>query len=109
MGLLASGNQEPPVSNMELLPVNDIDVPGLECAAEITGRPLLAITCADIGTDPEEADESLQRFFRLGESWGAIMLLDEADIYLEQRLKGVGDHEHNSLVSSKPSWFFELL
>lgn len=64
------------------------------------GRPLLAMTCADIGTEPVEVDRNLAKYFALGESWGAVMLLDEADIYLEQREKGLAELQHNSLVSS---------
>ncbi|KAL3426801.1 ATPase [Phlyctema vagabunda] len=70
-----------------------------ECVAEITGRPLLSITCADIGTEPAQVDRNLERYFSLGESWGAVMLLDEADIYLEQRERGLAELQHNSLVS----------
>jgi SpoVK/Ycf46/Vps4 family AAA+-type ATPase len=56
-----------------------------ECVAELTQRPLLSITCGDMGTTPEEVEENLDEFLQLGELWGAILLLDEADIYLEQR------------------------
>lgn len=68
-----------------------------ECVAELTQRPLLSITCGDMGTTPEEVEENLDEFLQLGELWGAILLLDEADIYLEQR-----DSENlprNALVS----------
>jgi hypothetical protein len=68
-----------------------------ECVAELTQRPLLSITCGDMGTTPEEVEENLDEFLQLGELWGAVLLLDEADIYLEQR-----DSENlprNALVS----------
>lgn len=73
----------------------------LECVAEVTGRPLLALTCADIGTTPEDVEDQLNLWFPMGESWGAIMLLDEADIYLEQRARGLDSLQHNGLVSSQ--------
>ena len=74
-----------------------------ECVAEYTRRPLLPLTPGDIGTDPVTVDKSLAKYFKLGESWGAIVLLDEADVYLEAR--NLHDLERNSLVSGKVSQF----
>ena len=68
-----------------------------ECVAEYTRRPLLPLTPGDIGTDPVTVDKTLAKYFKLGESWGAIILLDEADVYLEAR--NFNDLERNSLVS----------
>lgn len=68
-----------------------------ECVAEFTQRPLLAITPGDIGTEPKTVEWELNRFFRLGEQWGTILLLDEADVYLESRNNR--DLTRNSLVS----------
>ena len=68
-----------------------------ECVAEYTQRPLLAITPGDIGTEPYTVETELNKFFRLGEQWGAILLLDEADVYLESRNNR--DLIRNSLVS----------
>lgn len=60
-------------------------------------RPLLSLTCTDIGTDPQKVEEKLQRWFKLAASWGAIMLIDEADIYMEHRQ--VQDLMRNNLVA----------
>ncbi|KAI1746508.1 P-loop containing nucleoside triphosphate hydrolase protein [Xylaria castorea] len=49
------------------------------CISEMTGRPLLSLTCADFGTAEEAMERRLSSWFRLAESWGAVMLLDEAD------------------------------
>ena len=68
-----------------------------ECIAEHTGRPLLFLTCADIGTSEEVMEQRLQKWFSLAEKWGAVMLLDEADVFLEKR--HVADLKRNSLVS----------
>ncbi|MCJ1308965.1 hypothetical protein MMC25_002620 [Agyrium rufum] len=68
-----------------------------ECVAEYTHRPLLALTPGDIGTDPVAVEKKLAEYFRLGELWGAIVLLDEADVYLEAR--NLSDLQRNSLVS----------
>ena len=42
-------------------------------------------------------EEQLQSWFRLSEKWGAVMLIDEADVYLEKRQ--MTDLKRNSLVS----------
>lgn len=70
-----------------------------ESIAESAGRPLLSLTCGDIGTVEKTAEENLSQWFRLAEIWGAVMLIDEADVYLEKR--ATSDLSRNSLVSSK--------
>lgn len=44
-------------------------------------------------------ESQLSNWFRLAEKWGAVMLIDEADVYLEQRSKT--DLHRNSLVSGR--------
>ena len=61
----------------------------------------MALTCAEIGIEPEEVEENLNLWLPMGEAWGAIMLLDEADLYLEQRVRGLDSLRHNGMVSSK--------
>lgn len=56
-----------------------------ESVAEYTGRPLLSITAADLGHEPDVLEYRLLRFFRDANRWNAIVLLDEADVYLERR------------------------
>ncbi|KAI1479212.1 hypothetical protein F4774DRAFT_138082 [Daldinia eschscholtzii] len=68
-----------------------------ECIAEYTGRALLSLTCGDIGTDEVQMEEQLSKWFRLAEKWGAVILIDEADVYLEKRQ--MTDLKRNSLVS----------
>lgn len=60
---------------------------------------MLSLTCGDIGTVEKTAEENLSQWFRLAEIWGAVMLIDEADVYLEKR--ATSDLSRNSLVSSK--------
>jgi SpoVK/Ycf46/Vps4 family AAA+-type ATPase len=50
-----------------------------------------------MGTTPQEVENNLDEFLELGELWGAIVLLDEADIYLEQR--DTENLTRNALVS----------
>ena len=68
-----------------------------ECVAEITGRPLLSLTCGDLGTEPAAVERSLMKWLKLATSWEAILLLDEADVYLESRISQ--DLQRNTLVS----------
>ena len=46
-----------------------------ESVALATGRPLLFITVADIGLNPEKVEEDLTQVFKLAASWEAIILL----------------------------------
>ena len=57
-----------------------------------------------MGIVAEDVEENLKHFFELGELWGAVILMDEADIYLEQRTSD--NLERNSLVSGKPLFQF---
>ncbi|KAL8827476.1 MAG: hypothetical protein Q9170_007000 [Blastenia crenularia] len=69
-----------------------------ECIAQFTQRPLLSLTTSDIGTDPAVAERNLNFYFDRAKLWDAIILIDEADIYMERR--EVQDLTRNSLVSS---------
>ncbi|KAK3990328.1 hypothetical protein QBC44DRAFT_394606 [Cladorrhinum sp. PSN332] len=70
-----------------------------ECAAELARRPLLALTSGDISTSMSASavEGALNYFLKLGERFGALVLLDEADVYLEQRR--TRDLKRNGLVS----------
>lgn len=72
-----------------------------ECIADFTGRPLLALTCGDIGTEEVQMESQLRKWLRLAHKWGAVMLIDEADVFLEKRMDA--DLKRNSLVSGKQS------
>ena len=67
-----------------------------ECVAELTQRPLLSITCGELGVDTEVVEERLGRWLKRAELWGTILLIDEADVYLESRIQ---DLQRNTLVS----------
>jgi hypothetical protein len=68
-----------------------------ECIAEYTRRPLLSLTCTDIGTNPLSIESKLTYWFKLAKHWGAILLIDEADIYMELRI--TAHLERNNLVA----------
>lgn len=50
-----------------------------------TGRPLISLTIADLGTKEDSIETQLTSWFALAQRWRAILLLDEADIFLERR------------------------
>ncbi|KXX73550.1 ATPase family AAA domain-containing protein 3B [Madurella mycetomatis] len=59
--------------------------------------PLYNVTCGDIGTKPEAVERYLATVLHLGQKWNCVLLLDEADVFLEQRT--LSDLKRNSLVS----------
>ncbi|KAI4115146.1 MAG: hypothetical protein LQ338_007899, partial [Usnochroma carphineum] len=70
----------------------------VEAIAEWLHRPLLALTVADIGTVETRVERELIRWFALAEAWNAVLLVDEADIFLERRQNR--DLARNGLVSA---------
>lgn len=71
-----------------------------ECVAAHTGRPLFPITCGDVGGNTaQEVEQNLEQFFELAMKWGCVLLLDEADVFLGERIQG--NIQQNSLVSGK--------
>lgn len=70
-----------------------------ECVAELTRRPLISLTSGDISTSMSSShvEQNLRYFLTLGERYGALVLLDEADVYLEERR--ARDLGRNGLVS----------
>ena len=68
-----------------------------ESVAEIAKKPLYSVTCGDIGTEPEHVEKYLNSVFHLGKIWDCVVLLDEAEVFLEQRT--LQDLKRNALVS----------
>ncbi|KXJ91261.1 P-loop containing nucleoside triphosphate hydrolase protein [Microdochium bolleyi] len=68
-----------------------------EATAELARRPLISLTAGDLGRHGHGVERSLDYFLKLGERFGAIVLLDEADVYLERRR--TSDIARNGLVS----------
>ncbi|KAF6808226.1 hypothetical protein CPLU01_15696 [Colletotrichum plurivorum] len=68
-----------------------------ESVAEVAKKPLYPVTCGDIGTEPEAVEKYLESVFYLGKLWDCVVLLDEAEVFLEQRT--LQDLKRNALVS----------
>ena len=50
-----------------------------EAAAAAAGRPLFAITPAEVDSTVVEVERNLMRHFYLAETWGCVLLIDEAE------------------------------
>jgi SpoVK/Ycf46/Vps4 family AAA+-type ATPase len=57
----------------------------------------LQVTCGDVGTKPEEVEKYLESVLHLGKLWDCVVLLDEAEVFLERR--SLDDLQRNALVS----------
>lgn len=58
----------------------------------------MTLSSSDLGTSTlHEVEDNLQLHFARAKSWGAILLIDEADVYLERR--SVSDVTRNGLVA----------
>ncbi|OHF01612.1 AAA family ATPase [Colletotrichum orchidophilum] len=68
-----------------------------ECVAEFSRRPLYIVSSGDLGTSSAVLDDKLARTLDLASTWKAVLLIDEADVFLERR--SLHDMERNSLVS----------
>jgi SpoVK/Ycf46/Vps4 family AAA+-type ATPase len=55
------------------------------------------VTCGDMGTDPDTLEWRLQETFLRAANWKAILLLDEADVFIAKR--DSYDLKRNALVS----------
>ncbi|KAK3321390.1 aaa family ATPase [Cercophora scortea] len=70
-----------------------------ESVADLAGKPLFSIGVSDIGTKSKMVEANLERIFALAGRWEAVLLLDEADVFLEARDARGADMERNSMVS----------
>ena len=68
-----------------------------ECISEKQQRPLHSVSCGDLGTEPFELEKRLKEIFNYAVAWKAILLMDEADIFLQER--NVHNVSRNALVS----------
>ncbi|KAL4814507.1 P-loop containing nucleoside triphosphate hydrolase protein [Aspergillus spinulosporus] len=68
-----------------------------ESVAEALKVPLYVMSAGDLGTDSEQVEETLRDVLTLIPRWGAVLLLDEADVFMEARDKN--DIKRNKLVS----------
>lgn len=68
-----------------------------EGISELLKCPLYMVSAGDLGTDSRYLEAELQKILDICHAWGAILLLDEADVFLEKR--NMQDIHRNALVS----------
>jgi len=68
-----------------------------ESVAILTEKPLYTLSMSDLGQAPSAVETVLLRAFELAVHWKAILLFDEADVFLESR--SLSDLRRNGLVS----------
>lgn len=68
-----------------------------EAYSEITHRPLYKINSGQLGIAPSEVEDNLEAILRRAERWNAVLLIDEADVYIRER---GNDMEQNAVVAA---------
>jgi hypothetical protein len=68
-----------------------------ESVAEMMKVPLYVMSAGDLGTKAERVEDALKDILTMIPKWGAVLLLDEADVFLEARSSS--DLARNELVS----------
>lgn len=67
-----------------------------ESIAELKKIPLYSVSVGELGTDTDELETRLRDILDVAASWGAVILIDEADIFLEKRTEK--EIERNAMV-----------
>lgn len=67
-----------------------------EVYAEVVGKPLYRVHSGQLGTDAPSVEKALMEILERASSWGALLLLDEADVFVRKR---DGDLNHNAVVA----------
>jgi hypothetical protein len=67
-----------------------------EIYAEVVGKPLYRVHSGQLGTTAASVGAALTGVLRRATRWDAILLLDEADVYIRRR---DNDLEHNAIVA----------
>ena len=56
-----------------------------EVYSELTQKPLYRVDAGQLGVDVESIESELKTILGRAERWGAVLLLDEADVYIRKR------------------------
>lgn len=56
-----------------------------EAVAEVVRRPLYMLSSGELGDHPGVMDDKLKQILELAHIWGAVLLIDEADVFLTKR------------------------
>jgi len=56
-----------------------------EVTSEVIKRPLYKVQCSQLGIGVDEIEKELQAVLNRAQRWGALLLIDEADVYVRER------------------------
>jgi len=70
-----------------------------ELVAKHTKRSLLKVSTGELGSYEERMSVELKKLLTYASTWKAIVLIDEADVFLEQRKSGPDQFGQNNLVA----------
>ena len=68
-----------------------------ESVAEKMHAPLYIMGAGDLGAEADEIEENLNNVLEMVANWNAVLLLDECDVFLEER--SANDMQRNRIVS----------
>lgn len=68
-----------------------------EATSEKLERPLYKVGLGELGTHAEQLEGSLNQVLNIARRWNAVLLLDEADVFLEKR--STENLERNAMVA----------
>ncbi|OAL05850.1 P-loop containing nucleoside triphosphate hydrolase protein [Phaeosphaeriaceae sp. SRC1lsM3a] len=68
-----------------------------EVIAEVTKRPLYMLSAGELGTYVDAVEKKLDMVLEVTRQWGCVLLIDEADVFLQER-DGL-DLDRNAMVS----------
>jgi len=74
-----------------------------EAVAELLHKPLYSVSVGELGTSTDMLEKKLRSILDVAVIWDAVLLLDEADIFLEER------DEHNIARNAMVGVFLRLL
>lgn len=60
-------------------------------------EPLYVVGAGDLGTSADRLDASLTTILKISATWGAVVLIDEADVFMEER--SLAFLERNAMVA----------
>ena len=74
-----------------------------EGIAELLKRPLYMVSVGELGTNPHQLETELNKILDVAHSWGAVLLLDEADVFLGRVYKKKLSRCHTDQCASRGS------
>jgi hypothetical protein len=81
-----------------------------EAVAERSRVPLYSMSAGDLGTQPSEVEAALERALELCRMWNAMLLLDEADVFLGERTnESLARNELVSIFLTKLEYYQGIL